>query len=145
MSQTRLILVGGFLGAGKTTLLARAAERLSSSGLKVGLVTNDQAANLVDTQLLAQAGRQVRELSGGCFCCAFTQLVALCDKLVAEFNPDVILGEPVGSCADLSATVLQPIKKYCADRFLLSPFSVLADPDRLAGRPQPVHRFEQTV
>ena len=49
----RLILVGGFLGAGKTTLLWEAAKQLSSRGLKVGLITNDQAPDLVDTSLLS--------------------------------------------------------------------------------------------
>jgi Ni2+-binding GTPase involved in maturation of urease and hydrogenase len=131
MSSPKLILVGGFLGAGKTTLLARAAERLSLRGVRVGLITNDQAANLVDTELLKQAGREVREVSGACFCCAFNKLLYACDKLVAEWRPDVLIGEPVGSCTDLSATVLQPLKKYCSDRFDLAPYSVLTDPARL--------------
>ena len=43
MKQTRLILVGGFLGAGKTTLLWETAVRLMNKGLRVGLITNDQA------------------------------------------------------------------------------------------------------
>ncbi len=124
----KMIIVGGFLGAGKTTLLAKAAERLTANGLKVGLITNDQAANLVDTEVLQQAGREVKEVSGACFCCAFNRLLYVCDQLVESFNPDVIVGEPVGSCTDLSATVLQPIKKYCADRFDLAPYSVLIDP-----------------
>ena len=65
--STQLILVGGFLGSGKTTLLEHAAERLRSEGEQVGLVTNDQAANLVDTSLLegSHAG-EVREVAGGC-------------------------------------------------------------------------------
>jgi Ni2+-binding GTPase involved in maturation of urease and hydrogenase len=130
--RVKLILVGGFLGAGKTTLLARAAERLSLRGLRVGLVTNDQAANLVDTQLLARTGQEVREVSGACFCCAFNKLLYICDQLILQHAPDVILAEPVGSCTDLSATVLQPLKKFCADRFELAPYSVLVDPLRLA-------------
>ena len=115
-----MILIGGFLGAGKTTLLARSAEALAARGRRVGLITNDQAANLVDTELLRQTGQTVREVSGACFCCAFNKLLYVCDNLIAQSNPDVILGEPVGSCTDLSATVLQPIKKYCADRFDLA-------------------------
>lgn len=43
MKTTKLILVGGFLGAGKTTLLWYAAQKLMRKGLKVGLITNDQA------------------------------------------------------------------------------------------------------
>ena len=46
-------------------------------------------------------------------------------------SPDIIIGEPVGSCTDLSATVLQPIKELFADSYRLTPFSVLVDPNRL--------------
>jgi hypothetical protein len=50
---------------------------------------------------------------------------------VKDFQPDVILSEPVGSCTDLSATVLQPIKDLYGDRLRTAPFSVLADAGRL--------------
>ena len=123
----KLILVGGFLGAGKTTLVAQAARRLAGQGRRVGLITNDQAANLVDTAVLKDAGSTVDEVSGGCFCCRFHDLVGIMERLVAESRPDVLIGEPVGSCTDLSATVLQPIKEKHGDRFRVAPFSVLVD------------------
>ena len=47
-----LVLVGGFLGAGKTSLLFEMAKRLNKQGKKVGLITNDQASELVDTSFL---------------------------------------------------------------------------------------------
>ena len=131
MGEIRLILVGGFLGAGKTTLLAEAARRLAQAGSRVGLITNDQAGNLVDTGVLLREGLPVGEVSGGCFCCRFDELISASQHLIDQFRPDVILGEPVGSCTDLSATVLQPLKKHFADRFRLAPFSVLLDPLRL--------------
>jgi len=131
MSEVRLILVGGFLGAGKTTLLAQAARRFAQAGSRVGLITNDQAGNLVDTGILRREGLPVGEVSGGCFCCRFDELISATQQLVDRFRPDVILGEPVGSCTDLSATVLQPLKKHFAGRFRLAPFSVLLDPLRL--------------
>ncbi len=131
MSQTRLILVGGFLGAGKTTLLAQATYRLSKRGLKVGLVTNDQAEDLVDTEFLEEKGMSVQEVSGGCFCCRFGCLLSASDLLVEESESDILLAEPVGSCTDISATVLQPLKQFYARRFSVAPFSVLADPIRL--------------
>ncbi len=58
MDRPRLLLVGGFLGAGKTTLLAQAAGRLARRGKRVGLITNDQAANLVDTARAATTSRR---------------------------------------------------------------------------------------
>jgi len=131
MQKTQVILVGGFLGAGKTTLISAAAERLVARGVRVGLITNDQAANLVDTAALAGSGLPVLEVSGGCFCCRFDDLVAAMDRLVRAESPDVLIGEPVGSCTDLSATVLQPLKRLHADRFQVAPFSVLVDATRL--------------
>jgi len=136
MQQPRLILVGGFLGAGKTTLLARAASRLARQGHRVGLITNDQAANLVDTAVLnAAVGSpdtpSVQEVSGGCFCCRFGNLVAALKELMTTIEPDIVFGEPVGSCTDLSATVLQPLKALYGDLFRIAPFSVLVDPTRL--------------
>ena len=62
--QTRLIITGGFLGAGKTTLIWDVAQRLMAKGLRVGLITNDQAPELVDSRLLKQANLQVQEVAG---------------------------------------------------------------------------------
>ena len=131
MKQVRLIFVGGFLGAGKTTLIGQAARRLVSQGKRVGLITNDQADDLVDTGMLQRYGFGVEEVAGGCFCCRFDDLVSATDRLMNEMKPDVLLGEPVGSCTDISATVLQPMKKLYADWFRLAPFAVIADPARL--------------
>jgi Ni2+-binding GTPase involved in maturation of urease and hydrogenase len=128
-----LLIVGGFLGAGKTTLLWQAARRLSARGLRVGLVTNDQAADLVDTGLLATRGFDVREVSGSCFCCDFPALIAQAEALKEGLGADILLAEPVGSCTDLSATVLQPLKDRYAGEFRLGRLSVLVDPERLAA------------
>jgi G3E family GTPase len=122
-----VILVGGFLGAGKTTLVAKATELLVRQGKRVGLITNDQAANLVDTAILKEAVDAVQEVAGGCFCCRFDELLTAMNRLVEAGMPDVLVGEPVGSCTDLSATVLQPMKEFYADRFQVAPFSVLVD------------------
>ncbi len=127
MATTRLMLVGGFLGAGKTTLLAQAAERLTRQGKRVGLVANDQAADLVDSELLRRSGSRVEEVAGGCFCCRFPDMIAAMERLVREASVDVLIGEPVGSCTDLSATVLQPLKRLHSAQFELAPFSVLVD------------------
>jgi G3E family GTPase len=131
MQKIRLILVGGFLGAGKTTLLAQAAGRLAGQGKRVGVITNDQAAGLVDTEIARQVSERVQEVSGGCFCCRFGEFISSLKRLLADFTPDVVLAEPVGSCTDLSATVLQPLKKLYSEIIALAPFSVLVDPVRL--------------
>jgi G3E family GTPase len=124
---TRLILVGGFLGAGKTTLLKEAAQRLTARGQRVALLANDQAADLVDTAVLEETGAAVDEVAGGCFCCRFPDMMAAIERLRQKAQPHCILAEPVGSCTDLSATVLQPLKQIHGKKIALAPFSVLID------------------
>lgn len=133
MAKTRLVLVGGFLGAGKTTLLLHAADYLTGQGLRVGLVTNDQGKNLVDTALVRQRDFPVEEVSGSCFCCRFPDLLDAVRRLQAETRPDIILAEPVGSCTDLRATVMLPLQKYHASEFDLAPLTILVDPQRDLG------------
>jgi G3E family GTPase len=128
MPKLRVIVVGGFLGAGKTTLLAQAARYFTTRGKKVGIITNDQAADLVDTHLLSGLGIAVAEVAGGCFCCRFEDFERTANNLFQSVQPDVLLAEPVGSCTDISATVLQPMKQQWGGWIELSPFSVLADP-----------------
>src|SRR5947209_11154997 len=103
MKRLRFVMVGGFLGAGKTTTLARLARFYADRGQKVGLVTNDQAQDLVDTNSLRAQGFAVEEVPGACFCCRFDDLVAKVGTLQDGERPDVILAEPVGSCTDLVA------------------------------------------
>lgn len=131
MKTTRLILIGGFLGAGKTTLLWEAARRITERGKRTGLITNDQAPELVDTALLSRNDVKVAEVSGSCFCCNFNGLINALKNVRDEANADVIIAEPVGSCTDLSATIIQPLKQNLRGELIVSPLSVLADPIRL--------------
>lgn len=125
----KLILVGGFLGAGKTTLLWESAKRLGECGKTVGLITNDQAPDLVDTALLSSSCASVREVSGSCFCCNFEGFQEAVQSLVNS-GADYIIAEPVGSCTDLSATIIQPLKGLYPS-YDVAPLSVLVDPARI--------------
>ncbi len=129
MQRTRLLMIGGFLGAGKTTAIARLARQFTDQGLRVGLVTNDQAYGLVDTHLLRAQGFEVGEVPGACFCCKFDELVETAARLGSNSQPDVILTEPVGSCTDLMATVIQPLQHLFGDRYELGPLTVLCKPE----------------
>ena len=122
-------MLGGFLGAGKTTTIAKLAKHYIDRGLKVGLVTNDQAYNLVDTQSLRAQGFAVGEVPGACFCCKFDDLVKTADQLSEEQTPDLIITEPVGSCTDLYATVVRPLEELFGDRFEIGPLLVLLKPE----------------
>ena len=123
-------MIGGFLGAGKTTCVAKLAEQLSTAGLKVGLITNDQGSELVDTAMLRSRGFATEEIPGGCFCCRFNSLVDAANKLTQQNRPDVFIAEPVGSCTDLVATVTYPLRRMYGGDFAVAPLSVLLDPVR---------------
>jgi Ni2+-binding GTPase involved in maturation of urease and hydrogenase len=129
MSGTiRFVMVGGFLGAGKTTTIARLARMYQDRGLRVGIVTNDQATDLVDTNTLISQGFAVGEVAGACFCCNFDELTRTVEQLEADARPDVVLAEPVGSCTDLVATVVQPLRQLYGARFDVAPYAVILKP-----------------
>jgi G3E family GTPase len=128
MQRLRLLLIGGFLGAGKTTAIGRLARYYMGRGQRVGLVMNDQAQDLVDTNSLRAQGFAVEEVAGACFCCRFDDLVGKVSRLQEGQRPDVILAEPVGSCTDLVATVVQPLRDLYRERFEIAPFPVLFKP-----------------
>ncbi len=130
--KARYIMIGGFLGAGKTTSIARMAQMLTDQGLKVGLITNDQGNELVDTAMLRSRGFATEEIPGGCFCCRFNSLVEAASKLNEETQPDVFIAEPVGSCTDLVATVTYPLRRMYGEDFRIAPLSVVVDPVRAA-------------
>jgi Ni2+-binding GTPase involved in maturation of urease and hydrogenase len=128
MNRLRFIMIGGFLGAGKTTTISRLARHYLNQGQRVGLVTNDQAQDLVDTNSLRAQGFCVEEVAGACFCCRFDDLIAKVGRLQTGERPDIILAEPVGSCTDLVATVVQPLRDLYGERLEVAPYPVLFKP-----------------
>ncbi len=127
---SRYIMIGGFLGAGKTTLIQRFAAHINKCDQKVGLITNDQGAGLVDSAIGRSNRFPVEEISGGCFCCRFNSLIDAAVSLTEDTRPDVFLAEPVGSCTDLVATVSLPLQQIYGDEYTVAPLSVLVDPIR---------------
>jgi len=128
--MVQVIIVAGFLGSGKTTLVTHAAQRLQAQGLRVGVITNDQAGDLVDTAVVNAAHVPVVEVVGGCFCCRFPDLWRAVTTLLETVAPDVIFAEPVGSCTDLAATLIRPLRAYHASTVTVAPLTVLVDPTR---------------
>lgn len=131
MSRVRIACIGGFLGAGKTTALQAAAAELSKRGLRIGVITNDQGTEIVDTRVMRHLNIPTREIGGGCFCCKFNDLVEQAEQIIDQEQPEIILAEAVGSCTDLSATVYQPLRKYYGHRFDLAPLTILVEPQRV--------------
>ncbi len=129
--RPRIVLVGGFLGAGKTSLILNAAAQLERSGVRCAVVLNDQSEELVDTLHVRQRGLASIEVTGGCFCCKFSDLVSAIEQLRAV-APEVIFAEPVGSCVDIAATVIRPLREEF-ELCRLAPFTVLVNPRLVAS------------
>jgi hypothetical protein len=126
--RPHIIVVGGFLGSGKTSLILAAAKLLKSEGRSCAVVLNDQGDELVDTRLAELLEIEAREVTGGCFCCRYSDLRDTVDQF-RDIRPEIIFAEPVGSCTDIVATVLAPLREKF-DRYTVAPFSVLVDSSR---------------
>ena len=111
--------------------------------MRSAMVWNDQGSDLVDSRYAELSGAHAKEVTGGCFCCRLSELVDAMEELRA-WAPDVIFAEPVGSCTDLSATVLRPLLEY-SETWQLCPLTVLVDPLRarsmMAQDADPAMRF----
>jgi G3E family GTPase len=131
VGTVRFIVLGGFLGAGKTTAITWLARSLQANAKRTAVVMNDQGERLVDTAYGQASGLSVAEVTGGCFCCRFDDLARTTIALVERDGVEVVLAEAVGSCTDLTATVIRPLRAYFGERFSVAPLTVLVDPVRL--------------
>ena len=123
----KIHMVGGFLGSGKTTAISAAAKLLVERQKRVGIITNDQGKHLVDTAFFRAQDFPAMEVTGGCFCCHFNDLSDQIEKIASEYNPDVIFAESVGSCADIVATVVKPLRELRSDLGEAASYSVFVD------------------
>lgn len=90
-------IISGFLGAGKTTLLQHLLQQ-KPDGETWAILMNEFGQIGIDQQLLPQeGGYEVKELLGGCLCCAgqLPMQIAL-SRLIQEKQPDRLFIEPTG-------------------------------------------------
>ncbi|HEV2478440.1 MAG TPA: GTP-binding protein, partial [Puia sp.] len=117
MDKVKLFFVGGFLGSGKTTAIVQAARHLLEQGQKVGVITNDQGAQQVDTQFIKAHRIPSGEVTNGCFCCRYDELEKNMESLQKLEQTEVIFAESVGTCTDLAATVVNPVLSFNPGRY----------------------------
>lgn len=130
MNQPTLAVISGFLGAGKTTLCTNLIGYLWDKDINAALITNDQSTGLVDTEIAAAGGVNVKEISGGCFCCRCDEFALALDEIVALRESEIIIAEAVGSCTDLVATVVEPLRVDLQRPYRVLPVTVVVDPAR---------------
>jgi G3E family GTPase len=111
----KIHLLSGFLGSGKTTAIQHAASMLIKQGASVGVITNDQGIQLVDTNYFNVFDIPNRQVINGCFCCNYRDLDTCIDSLKKLNDAEIIFAESVGSCTDIIATVLKPLLQFRPD------------------------------
>jgi len=63
-------------------------------------------------------------------------------ELLTSGTADTVIAEAVGSCTDLQATVVRPLRKYHGDQFSVAPLVTIVDPHRLRGFARAAERGE---
>lgn len=105
-------LLSGFLGSGKTTAIRQACKVLIAEGKKLGVITNDQGVNIVDSRLFGYMQVPQKQVGNGCFCCNYDELDNKLKELTDTYHPDIIFAESVGTCTDIVATVMKPLIQF---------------------------------
>src|SRR5688500_11914133 len=145
-AKPRYIVVGGFLGAGKTTAIAHLGQLFAKLEHKIGVVTNDEGTELVDTAQLRAVGFHVEEVTGGAFGTQPDALIKAAQRLTAQ-RCDIIFAECSGTSGNLHATLLKPVAEKFGATVSIAPLSVLVDPVRAARvfRLQPGGTFSEQL
>jgi G3E family GTPase len=130
-AKPRLIVVGGFFGAGKTTAVSRLAGMLKENGNRVGVITNDEGTELVDSAQLRALGLDVEEVSGGPFAEQLSAFFQSAERL-KDRDVSIIFAEACGSSAGLRATLIEPLVSKDGPGVYIAPLSVIVDAVRAA-------------
>jgi G3E family GTPase len=89
-------MVMGFLGVGKTTAILNLL-RQKPAGEKWAVLVNEFGQVGIDGAIFAAHGAIVREVPGGCLCCAVgLPFQVAINRLLTEVEPDRLLIEPTG-------------------------------------------------
>jgi G3E family GTPase len=89
-------MVMGFLGAGKTTAILNLLKQKPADE-KWAVLVNEFGQVGIDGAIFAASGAIVREVPGGCLCCAVgPPFQVAVNRLLTEVNPDRLLIEPTG-------------------------------------------------
>ena len=131
--KTRFVILGGYLGAGKTTLATSIARELRDrQDMSVAIITNDQGNVLVDTEFVRNAGFDVKDVLGGCFCSNLNEFIKNARSLVQMERPDIIIAEPIGTSTNILNSVVVPLRTLHPDEFELAPLLVVLDGTRVS-------------
>ena len=130
-------LVGGFTGSGKTTAIANACKILSENNIITSVFSDKEEEyfladcpknNIDDFGDSADSGDETfARVTGGCFCCNYTQLDSHIDLLKKKSNQSSLFADYGGTCTNLISTLLKPLRDYKGAEIELANFSTFID------------------
>ncbi len=112
--------------------VAMARELKEKHDMSVAIITNDQGNVLVDTEFVRNAGFDVMDVMGGCFCSNFENFVNNARTLVQTGRPDIIIAEPIGTSTNVLASVIAPLRTMYPEEFEVAPLLVVLDGTRIS-------------
>jgi len=120
----------GFLGVGKTSAILNLLEQKPEHE-KWAILVNEFGMVGIDGAIYASQGIQVKEVAGGCMCCAAgVPLQVAVNNLLKEFRPDRLLIETTG--LGHPKRVLDTLRgEYFNKSLLLKASICLVDPENL--------------
>ena len=130
-------LVGGFTGSGKTTAIANACKVLSENNIITSVFGDKEEEyfladcpknNISDFGDSADSDDEnFARVTGGCFCCNYTQLDSEIDLLKKKSDQSALLADYGGTCTNLISTLLKPLRDYKGAEIEVANFSTFID------------------
>lgn len=128
----KFLVVSGFLGAGKTTVMIALWKHLRQRGIKSAIIANDLGAkDLVDLKFSRASGCDATELTGECICYQTENLVDRLRRLYNTEQNELVMSDIPGCGVGALDHVYHKLTRDYPGEFPLSPFLVVADPERL--------------
>lgn len=131
MSRKRFMVVSGFLGAGKTTTMLALTRYINNHGKKAAIIANDLgASNIIDAEYSSRYDVEVTPLAGTCICYAGEALNERIERL-NKIPKDIVMSDIPGCGIGALELVYGRLDKDYKDDYILAPFTVVTDPERL--------------
>ena len=130
----KFAVFSGFLGSGKTTAMMTLTKYFTEHHGKAAMISNDLGGEgLADNRLAALNDCRASELTGACICYQTENLVARLKELFEDGGCELVLSDIPGFGVGALDHVYHTLDREFPGQFPLAPFTVLAEPERVAS------------
>jgi G3E family GTPase len=124
-------LVGGFTGSGKSTAIENAKKLLKSKAIPATVISDKEdeyfLADCPNQQGFGDFGAPFAKVTGGCFCCNYTQLDQQINMVKKRSDQSVLFADYGGTCTNLISTLLKPLQDYKGAEIEVANFSTFVE------------------